>query len=65
MLHAELGRVPIELQIKSRMIKYWISLVNNDNGNKLSKIMYNIMLDETNNGNTFKWLDYIKIFLSQ
>ena len=63
MLHAELGRVPIELQIKSRMIKYWISLVNNDNGNKLSKIMYNIMLDETNNGNTFKWLDYIKDIL--
>ena len=63
MLHAELGRVPIEIQIKSRMINYWITLVNGDNTNKLSKIMYNIMLDETNNGHSFKWLDNIKNIL--
>ena len=63
MLHAELGRVPIEIQIKSRMINYWITLVNGDNTNKLSKIMYNIMLDETNNRHSFKWLDNIKNIL--
>ena len=63
MLHAEFGREPIELQIKSRMIKYWISIVNNENPNKLTKLMYNIMVDETNKGKTFKWLEYIKNIL--
>ena len=62
-LHAELGRVPIEIQINSRMINYWITLVNGDNTNKLSKIMYNKMLDETNNGHSFKWLDNIKKYI--
>ena len=41
MLHAELGRVPIELHVKSRMIGYWISLVNG-NTYKNSRKIYDI-----------------------
>ena len=36
MLYAELGRAPLEHQINSRMIGFWISLVNGDNA-KISK----------------------------
>ena len=60
MLYAELGRNPIDIQIKSRMIGYWISLVNNENLNKFSRKIYGIMLAEFNRGQNFKWLNYIK-----
>ena len=41
MLHAELGRHPIQINIKSRMIGFWLS---NFNGNefKLSRLLYSI-----------------------
>ena len=60
MLYAELGRKPIDINIKSRMISLWISLVNNDNRNKISKKIYDIMRSEYNRGQNYKWLDYIK-----
>ena len=40
MLHAELGRRPVEINIKSRMIGFWLSLVNGKE-TKLSKVLYN------------------------
>ena len=43
MLHAALGRHPI--QIKSRMIGFWLSIVNGKES-KLSKLLYTIMLKE-------------------
>lgn len=36
MLYAELGRRPLEIQIKSRMIRFWLSLVNGSQS-KISK----------------------------
>ena len=63
MLYAELGRNPIDIQIKSRMIGYWISLVNNENLNKFYRKIYDIMLAEFNRGQNFKWLNYIKEIL--
>ena len=49
MIHSELGITPIEIHIKSHMLRYWISLVNSEN-TKLSKLMYKIMLNESNKG---------------
>ena len=63
MIYAELGRNPIDIQIKSRMIGYWISLVHNENLNKFSRNIYDIMLAEFNRGQNFKWLNYIKEIL--
>ena len=63
MIYAELGRNPIDIQIKSRMIGYWISLVHNENLNKFSRNIYDIMLAEFNSGQNFKWLNYIKEIL--
>ena len=36
MLHAELGRHPIDITIKSRMVGYWLSIINGDDA-KISK----------------------------
>ena len=63
MLYAELGRKPIDILIKTRMIGYWISLVNNENQNKFSRKIYDIMLAEYNTGQNFKWIDFIKQIL--
>ena len=63
MLYAELGQNPIDIQIKCQMIGYWISLVNNENLNKFSRKMYDIMLAKFNRGQNFKWLNYIKEIL--
>ncbi|MEW8546068.1 MAG: reverse transcriptase family protein [Candidatus Thiodiazotropha sp.] len=63
MIYAELGRMPIDIIIKSRMIGFWISLVNG-NGSKYAKKLYNIMYnDYLNNGTNYKWIAYIKQIL--
>ena len=49
MLHAELGRRPVEINIKSRTIGFWLSLVNGKE-TKLSKILYQKMLHDYNAG---------------
>ena len=56
MIYAELGITPVEIHIKSRMIGFWISVLNSEN-TKLSKIMYKIMLNESNQGSNFKWIN--------
>ena len=63
MLYAELGHKQIDIHIKSRMIGYWISLVNRENTNKFSRKIFNIMFAEYNRGQNFKWLSYIKQLL--
>ena len=62
MLYAELGRRPIDIYIyiKFRMISFWISLVNDENRNKISKRIYEIVRAEYDRGQNYKWLDYIK-----
>ena len=45
MLHAELERHPIQINIKSRMVGFWLSIVNGKES-KLSKLLYSIMFKE-------------------
>ena len=61
MLYAELGRHPIEIDIKSRMIKYWVSILNG----KKSKFAYQIYLYMFNSNSQFKWPNYIKSVLDK
>ena len=49
MLYGELGRFPVSLIIKRRMLKFWYKLVT-DTGNKLSTFMYKTMLDDVASG---------------
>ena len=62
MLYADLGRVPIEMHVKSRMIGYWISIINGCEA-KYCKKIYNLMKIEVEKGKVFKWLNYIKQIL--
>ena len=63
MLHAELGRHPIQINIKSRMIGFWLSIVNGKES-KLSKLLYSIMLKEHEKGSyNFKWIRCINDIL--
>ena len=64
MLYAELGRVPIDLHIKKRILNYWISLINGVTS-KFARKMYDIMLAEHEMGKTYKWISCLKsIFIS-
>lgn len=62
MLHAEMGRHPIDILIKSRTIGFWISLINSNDG-KISKTLYNILFNEAERGHNCKWITYIKDIL--
>ena len=48
-LHAELGRRAIQINIKSRMIGFWLSIANGKES-KLSKLLYSVMLKEREKG---------------
>lgn len=59
MVYGELGRYPIEISIKLKMICFWFKLVNNTD--KLSGKLYNLMFNMYENGDrSFKWICYIK-----
>ena len=62
MLYAELGRMPVEVTVKSRIIGYWLSLVNGKE-TKLSTLLYKKLLHEYNAGCEHKWVSYIKDIL--
>ncbi|MEW8548382.1 MAG: reverse transcriptase family protein, partial [Candidatus Thiodiazotropha sp.] len=59
-LYAELGRHPLELQIKQKMINYWTRLVTG----KTSKLSYKLYLYMFNSSYQFKWLNCIQTILN-
>lgn len=44
MLFGELGKFPLELQAKQRMLNFWYKLIDSQNKNKLSSVMYKFLL---------------------
>jgi hypothetical protein len=61
MLYGELGRHPLDIIIKTRMIKYWAKILRSDDS-KLTRICYENMLLSVPN---FKWINYVKKILDQ
>ncbi|MCG8034996.1 MAG: hypothetical protein JAZ03_22865 [Candidatus Thiodiazotropha taylori] len=61
MLYAELGRYPVEIIIKSRMIGFWNRLITGKQS-KLSFILYQTLY---NHDKTFKWINYIKSIFTE
>jgi hypothetical protein len=59
-LHGELGRYPISVVVKSRMIGFWTRLLSGDH-NKLSFKLYTYMVNRQTA--TFKWTSYVKRIL--
>ena len=60
MLYAELGRHPIQIDVKVRMIKYWSSVLNG----KQSKLSYQIYKYMYKSQNNYKWPTYLKSILN-
>ena len=59
MVYGELGRFPIEISIKIRMICFWNKMLMNEN--KLSSKIYRLLFNLHVNGNRdFKWINYVK-----
>ena len=48
MIYAELGVMPLSIDIKTRCISFWSKLIETDNPNKLSILMYRIVYDLSN-----------------
>jgi hypothetical protein len=58
MIYGELGRFPLEIRVKLRMIAFWSKLVLNEN--KLSSVLYRLMyLLKAKHQYSFKWLNHI------
>ena len=63
MVYGELGRFPLEISIKARMVGYWSRLIKGDDS-RLGKIMYNCLLDlHRRNVYSPPWLIKIKSIL--
>ena len=63
MVYGELGRFPISVMIKVRMIKFWCRILNSSN-DKLSFLLYKLLYINFNNyGYESKWLISVKSIL--
>ena len=59
MIYGELGRYPLEIDIKIRMISYWAKFVDGKQS-KLSNVIYNLSLHLSNTQrNNFVWLTFV------
>lgn len=59
MLYGELGRFPLSIVIKKRIIGFWHNIINNEN--KLSSIVYRYIFNHANIQNfEYKWLSNVK-----
>jgi hypothetical protein len=59
MVYGELGRLPLEIMVKQKLVLFWNSrLIYNQ---ILSSIMYTLMLKlHENNPTKFRWISYTK-----
>jgi hypothetical protein len=58
MVYGELGRFPLEIKVKMRMVSYWNKLLQNE---KLNSSIYRLVLGLKHNGaQTFKWLNHVE-----
>ena len=64
MVYGKLGRYPMEIQIKTRMITYCLRLINGKD-KKYAKLLYELgfKLQQENRGN-IGWFENIKSFLN-
>ena len=62
MLYGELGRYPLSIVIKKRIVGYWYNLVTCDS-NKLCSSIYKLMFSHFSSNANFKWLSCVKQYL--
>ena len=63
MVYGELGRLPLEIMVKQKLVLFWNSMLFNNQ--KLSSIMYKLMLRfHVTNPTKFKWISYTKSIMN-
>ena len=63
MVYGELGRHPLSVTIKSRMLCFWFKLIQEDRKNKYCSVMYKLMYNLHPSLGYSLWLKYIKCIL--
>ena len=62
-VYNELGKFPLIIERKLRILKYWLKIVNSDDNN-LTKIVYkNLLLDATSQTKCENWVSLVKNLL--
>ena len=56
MLYGELGRYPLNITVKLKILSFW---------SKLSSPIYRLLYSKTRGNNTFSWINFVKSILSQ
>ena len=64
MIYGELGRYPLDIDIKLRNILYWAKLITGKDI-KLSIISYGLLYLSHNNNCQFSWLNYAESILNE
>ncbi len=65
MIYGELGLLPLNREIKKRMITYWEKLITGHDS-KLSSILYTLLLNDSFHRNiSCKWLQYVENLLNK
>ena len=60
MIYGELGRHPLSIIIKKRIVAFWCKLVNG-NMNRFSSSLYRILLDDVQTHNfRYDWISFVK-----
>ena len=63
LLYGELGRFPVHISVKLRMIAFWFRLLTGKQS-KLSLLVHNLLLnDMKNHVHNHKWLPFVKSIL--
>ena len=66
MVYGELGQFPLELQAKGRLLSFWYNLVDVNNSNKLSSILYKFLHNSYTKFNGYKspYLSFVETTLN-
>lgn len=65
MIYGELGRYPLEIQMKSRIISYWSRILNTGKDAKIAKLIYDLGICMNHEiGGKIHWYENIKHILN-
>ena len=59
MLYGELGRHPLNITVKMKILSFWSKLIDGKQS-KLSSLIYILLYLKTHGNNTFSWINFVK-----
>jgi hypothetical protein len=62
MLYGELGRYPLNITVKLKVLSFWSKLIDGKQS-KLSSLIYGLLYLKTHGNNTFSWINFVKSIL--